>query len=507
MRAGSAFQVAAAALCAAIGFGLGCGRTPTGPEARPTVQNPAPIAPNPDALGPSALPTAATAAQATADAAQAPRGPSPDGALQLAFAATATDAALAALEAAMRGGVGHDDLRQALVIGHAIVASPASETEQLSAFLRLERALDGGERLEILLHMLARHRDALQRHGVAPAADATLRQPLRTLDKEGLQARLEHDFVAGARTKVAAALRVTFEEDGQESVSDALIRIAAAEDGAKGRLSVAAVSALRLLEATQYRDAGPMLERVGMMLPGGATAQPARRLEAQRLAAAFPGRFADGAPADPNPASSAALRDMAATLRGRAMPAAGDALLQEVRAALVKGEPAQALWDGLILAGHDLVGPHDPDGETFRLVHALRLVGERAPSSVVRAEVLLQAARRLGDAIGAAQVAPPPAPPAGKLGAVRLVVEVQREPDLGAVRRRLALRQVGDAARALAVAQIEASAMLAPDLRPDVEEPLHRWVLAAGTAETLPEAPMAEAGRAMIARLRAGTRP
>lgn len=410
---------------------------------------------------------------------------------------TDTTASLQVLGALLRAGASHDDLRTAILVAHGSLAAPPVETELQAALWRLERSMPPGRRLEALLHMAARHREALRRYGHATKAAAPP-VALRSLDKDGLQERVDVALRAGDRAMVSATLRVTIEEDGQEQLSDALIRVACAEDGARGQASVGVVAGLRLLEASLYAQPGVLVDRLGGMSPGGAVAEPGRAAALRTLARSLPGRFADGAAAPISPAATAALRGAAAKLAGRGATA-GDALVEAVRIALSEGAPAGSLWDGLVLGAADLHAQGEADGLSLRLVHALRMGGERAPSSTVRAMAIFSAAQRLGDAWGQLQPAPPAAPAAAT--ATGAEVEVQREPDLDAVRVRLIESNLPAAQLALAVAQIEAGAMVAADWRPDVWEPLVGLLAAPPTR--WPAALDRDANLALIAALRA----
>lgn len=412
---------------------------------------------------------------------------------------TDTAASLRALGTLLRAGASHDDLRTAILVAHGRLAAPPLETELQAALWRVERAMPPGRRLEALLHMAARHRQALRRYGHAATA-AAAPVALRSLDKDGLQERVDLALRAGDRAMVSATLRVTIEEDGQEQLSDALIRVACADDGAGGQASIGVVAGLRLLEASVYAQPSALVDRLGQMPPGGAASQPERLGALRMLARSLPGRFADGAAAPISPAATASLRAAAARLAGRGANA-GDNLVEAVRVALSEGAPAGSLWDGLLLGAADLHARGETEGLSLRLVHALRMGGERAPSSTVRALAIFSAAQRLGDAWGRVQVPMGAVPTPGAATTTVAAVEVQPEPDLGAVRLRLIERDLPAARVALAVAQVEAGSMVAADWRPDVWEPL--GALLAAKAEDWPEAPDRQANLTLIAELRA----
>ncbi|MEY3013490.1 MAG: hypothetical protein RIT45_2225, partial [Pseudomonadota bacterium] len=314
--------------------GVGCGKSAPVPK---------PAAPKPDVA-----------------AAEPERTPLPTAADLRAALERPTDAeALAALETLLARGATHDLLREAVLSAHAALAAPALETEALAALWRVERSLPPSRRLEALLHGVARYRRALAAHGraVAPAKpDVALRQ----LDESGLQDAIDRAIDAGDAVGVSAGLRVTLEEDGQEAIGNALVRVLVLDDGVGGARTAGAVAALRLLEARGYRDAAQLLDHLAAWTTPAPPAARARAKVLRQLAREVPEGFERGVH---EPSVRDAVRSAATTGGG------GEALVQRVRAALAEAVAPTSLWDGLALAAADRA---EPDARTLRMVHALR---------------------------------------------------------------------------------------------------------------------------------------
>lgn len=422
----------------------------------------------------------------------------------------------AALTSLLDRGASHDDLFVALAVAHDAVDSPAEETEVFTAMWRLERAISPSRRLEMLLHLAARHRRALRAYKRAgPVAKPDVK--LRAYDKEGLQRYLDEHFAAGDHAGVSAALRVTMEEDGNEAISDALARIACADDGQGGLGTAAAIAGLRLLEARNYREAGRLLDRMTRWLPGGPAARPEAWKAIMDRARALPETFERGAPDD---ADRERIRALAAT-------ATGAELSDAVHDALLKAASSLTLWDGLGLGAHDRLradaaGGAEPDGRSLRMVHALRLLGERAPAPAMRAACLLSAAERLGrptragavdasenaTATAATTLKPDTAAPDTAAPALwpeaqpAVAAKPKPKPSPMALIDALRLRLVEIDARPaaptlIAVARIEAISMLAPEATDDVLAAL------ALPPASSPAAPERAANLEFVAKLRA----
>lgn len=403
-----------------------------------------------------------------------------------------TSASLAALERLLAAGASLDLLRDAILAASAELAAPPIEVEVRAALWRLERKVAPARRLEALLHLAARHRRTLTAFGKAKAP-AKPDVALRRLDEQGLQEALDRAIDKGDAVGVSAALRVTLEEDGQEALGNALVRVLTVDDGHDGERTAAAMAAFRLLDTRGYQDHGATLDQIAAWTTPAPEPARARAKTLRLLAREVNEAFERGVP-------EASRREL---VRKTALEKGGGSTLVELlRSSLAEAIAPSSLWDGLILAAVDR---NEPDGRALRLMHALRMLGERSPAPSMRALCLLAAAERFPAAGPTAAVnAAGAATSTGDAAADSAAGDAAKAPDEGAIRLAWLERDAGDGGALVGtVALLEAAAMADPEVQ---ERSRVRQALMArlrpppATAKMLAER---EAHLALIARLRA----
>lgn len=400
-------------------------------------------------------------------------------------------ASLAALERLLAAGASHDLLRDAILAAGAELGAPPMEVEVRAALWRLERKVAPNRRLEALLHLVARHGRALAAYGKA-MGPATPDVALRRLDEQGLQEALDRAIDKGDAVGVSAALRVTLEEDGQEALGNALVRVLTIDDGRGGERTAAAMAAFRLLDTRGYKDHAATLDQIAAWTTPAPEAARARAKTLRLLAREVNEAFERGVP-------EASRRDL---VRSEALQKGGGSTLVELfRASLAEAIAPSSLWDGLVLAAVDR---GEADARTLRMVHALRLLGERSPAPSMRALCLLAAAERF----------PTPVPvepkiagsePVGTGTAATATAADEPAPATGeaAIRAAWLERDAGDGAALVgAVALLEAAAMADPEVRENSRIRTELMTHLRPPSTSLTPLPERAAHLAMIARLR-----